>query len=336
MRAPTSWRITCAASASGPRPWSGCASSARWRCWSGCSASSRPAAPICRSTRTIRPSGSPSCWRMPAPPVLVTHAGAASTRLPATHRRLASCVRLDADWPADRARSPPPRPPLDARPAQPRLRHLHLGLDRNAEGRGRRRMAILSNFLTRWREQLPLEPDDRLLAVTHPRLRHRRRSRLCCRCSPAPLVVLRRDDRAGRSGSLRAASWRARRHLMQATADVLAALIADGAAACTISQRLAMLVGGEALPAELARALARIEAAARHQSLWPDRRHDDLGRLCCWIVGAADDAVRSGGRSGTRGFTSWTAVWSLCLLGLRVSFTSRGWVWRGAIWTVRV
>ena len=66
MRAPTSWRITCARSASGPRPWSGSASSARWRCWSGSSASSRPAAPICRSTPITRPSAWPSCSRMPA------------------------------------------------------------------------------------------------------------------------------------------------------------------------------------------------------------------------------------------------------------------------------
>ena len=35
-------------------------------CWSGSSASSRPAAPICRSTRATRPSGWPTCWRMPA------------------------------------------------------------------------------------------------------------------------------------------------------------------------------------------------------------------------------------------------------------------------------
>ena len=47
--APTGWRITCARSASVPRSWWGCASSARPRCWSGCSASSRPVAPICRS-----------------------------------------------------------------------------------------------------------------------------------------------------------------------------------------------------------------------------------------------------------------------------------------------
>ena len=54
MRAPTSWRIICAASGSAPRWWWGCAWSARPRWWSGCSASSRRAAPICRSIPTIR------------------------------------------------------------------------------------------------------------------------------------------------------------------------------------------------------------------------------------------------------------------------------------------
>ena len=68
---------------------------------------------------------------------------------------------------ADRPRSPRQPAAVTPRSAQPRLRDLHLGLDRNAEGR-------------RWSthgglEQLPrrdaasgcaLEPDDRLLAVT--------------------------------------------------------------------------------------------------------------------------------------------------------------------------
>ena len=54
------------ASASGPRPWSGCAWSARRRWWWGCSASSRPAAPICRSIRITRASGWRSCWPTPA------------------------------------------------------------------------------------------------------------------------------------------------------------------------------------------------------------------------------------------------------------------------------
>ncbi len=45
------------------RSWSAWRWSARSRCWSGCSPSSRPAAPTCRSTRSTRRSGSPTCWR---------------------------------------------------------------------------------------------------------------------------------------------------------------------------------------------------------------------------------------------------------------------------------
>ena len=104
MRAPTSWRIICARSGSGPRRWWGCASSARWRCWSWrCSASSRPAAPICRSIRTTRRSGWPSCWRMPARRCCSPAPRcAASARARRQHRR-AHIVCLDADWRRHRA-----------------------------------------------------------------------------------------------------------------------------------------------------------------------------------------------------------------------------------------
>ena len=63
-------------------------------------------------------------------PVLVTHA-ALLDRLPAHGARI---VRLDADCACDRAAAQHSsgRPPLAA---QRRLRHLHVGLDRNAEGR---------------------------------------------------------------------------------------------------------------------------------------------------------------------------------------------------------
>ena len=139
MRTPTGWRITCSASASGPRPWSGCASSARSRWWSGCSASSRPAAPICRSTRTTRAERLAFMLADAGAPVLVTQP-ALLERLPGTAAsRIAGqrIVRLDADWPAI-ARQPATAPPLDARSAQPRLRHLHLGLNRHTKRRRRR------------------------------------------------------------------------------------------------------------------------------------------------------------------------------------------------------
>ena len=48
-------------------------------------------------------------------------------------------VRLDADWPAI-ARQPATAPAVAPRSATPRLRHLHLGLNRNPKGRRRRRM----------------------------------------------------------------------------------------------------------------------------------------------------------------------------------------------------
>ena len=55
MRAPTSWRIGCAAGASGRMCWWDCVSSVRSRWWSGCSPSSRRAVPTFRSTLNIRP-----------------------------------------------------------------------------------------------------------------------------------------------------------------------------------------------------------------------------------------------------------------------------------------
>ena len=63
---PTGWRIICKVWASAPRPWWGCAWSARPRWWLASSAFSRRAAPTCRSIRTIRASGLLSCWPTPA------------------------------------------------------------------------------------------------------------------------------------------------------------------------------------------------------------------------------------------------------------------------------
>ena len=85
-------------------------------------------------------------------PVLVTHA-ALLDRLPAHGARI---VRLDADWPAI-VQQPSTAPAGPALAAQPRLRHLHLGLHRNAERRGGARMLRLP---TTWRganSSLPIE-----------------------------------------------------------------------------------------------------------------------------------------------------------------------------------
>ena len=107
MRAPISWRIICARSASAPRPWSGCASSARPRCSSGSSASSRPAAPICRSIPAYPHERLAFMLEDAGAPVLVTQS-ALLDRLPAQWRphRAARC-RLRRRSP----RSPSPHPP---------------------------------------------------------------------------------------------------------------------------------------------------------------------------------------------------------------------------------
>ena len=111
---PTSWRITCAGSASVPRWWWGCARSARPRCWSGSWASSRPAAPICRSIPAIRPSGSPSCWKTPARRCWSPnqHSSVGCPRMAPT-----SCGSMPMRPPS--RRSPPARPTLALDPHNP-------------------------------------------------------------------------------------------------------------------------------------------------------------------------------------------------------------------------
>ena len=78
-------------SASGPRPWSGCASSARSSWWSGCSASSRPAAPTCRSTRL--PAGAAGLHAGDAGAPVLRHAVGAA-RVGCRHTARASCVSM--------------------------------------------------------------------------------------------------------------------------------------------------------------------------------------------------------------------------------------------------
>ena len=62
-RAPTASHTICAPSACGPMTGWRSASSAASRWWWACSPCSRPAAPMCRWIRVIRPSGWPTCSR---------------------------------------------------------------------------------------------------------------------------------------------------------------------------------------------------------------------------------------------------------------------------------
>ena len=108
----------------------------------GLLASSRRAAPTCRSIRRTRRSAWPSCWRTPARRCWSPSA-ALRDRLPARYG--AGCVRLDADWPAIARQPADARRPSPLDPAQPRLCHLHLGIHRNAQGRGGRASASLAD-----------------------------------------------------------------------------------------------------------------------------------------------------------------------------------------------
>ncbi len=114
---------------------------------SGSSGSSRPAAPTCRSIRPTRASGSPSCSRTPASAVVVTAARAPPPTSPASARD-ARPAR-----PGPRTRRPPRTRSSGAAPEQPRVRHLHLGLDRAAQGRAdhaTRNVAACSTRPTSW------------------------------------------------------------------------------------------------------------------------------------------------------------------------------------------
>ena len=130
MRAPISWRITCALSACGPRPWWRCASSARPRCSLGSSASSRPAVPICRSIPSYPRERLAFMLEDADAPVLVTHA-ALLDRLPAhdAARRAPRC-RLARHRAAAHGGAG-----QRASAAQLGLCGLHVGVDRHAEGR---------------------------------------------------------------------------------------------------------------------------------------------------------------------------------------------------------
>ena len=193
-------------------------------------------------------------------------AGAAGARI----------VRLDADWPAI-ARQPDTAPHARSRSAPPRLCHLHLGLDRNAEGRRGEPRRV---------EQLPRldggagAADARTTGCSPspPSASTSRRSSFTCRCSAAP-----------RSRSRRARPCRMRRLLARTIGDEPAPPSCrrrrrcgrrcwpTAASGCRTSNGLAMLTGGEPLPGELARALAA-HGRELDQSLRPDRDHDLVRR----------------------------------------------------------
>ena len=106
MPAPISWRIICKGSASAPRPWSACASSARSRCSSGCIGILKAGGAYLPLDPGYPPERLAFMLEDARAPVLVTQS-ALRDRLPAITAH-GSCS-LDADWPAI-AQLPPTAP----------------------------------------------------------------------------------------------------------------------------------------------------------------------------------------------------------------------------------
>ena len=313
MRAPTSWRIICAGSGSAPRPSWGCASSARSRWWWGCSASSRPAAPICRS--------------IPQYPA----------RAPCLHAR--GCRRPRAGHPfgADRSAPRPRRPP-----ARPRCRRT---ADRTrARHRARPRASTRTTPPTSSTPPVPQEHQKASWSAHRQycvELRaqvadYDRAAQLTMSASAFGVAELRRFDFRDSGAS---AEWRHARSsiadgVSRSTAD-LQRVTANGAAHCAVADSCTvrssgrcktsqhLRVCGSFLPAAMLRRISHvrqvIQALHGCQSinrLWPDRRHDRSTAIACGDDGSiSSELFRLVVRSGTRGFTSWTGVWSLYRLG---------------------
>ena len=114
----------------------------------------------------------------------------------------------------------------------------------------------LSNFLGSMAEQVPLTPDDRLLAVTTIGFDIAALELYLPLLGGASIVLDVAGHRAGRAGSGEARSATSRATVMQATPTLWQSAAWPTAASSCDLNGLAMLTGGEPLPGELARALA--------------------------------------------------------------------------------
>ena len=162
-------------------------------------ACSRRAAPTCRSTPPIPRSGW-RCARGRGAAVLLTDGGVLA-RLPAGARppvvllgttRAMAAESADADWPGAWRSA-----------GRPRLRDLHLGLDRQAQGSRGAHGAVVN--LRRWHSgRAGPEAGDAALQLAVAGLRHRGLGDLL-----APLLAGGRLVRAGaRAGATTGARWR--------------------------------------------------------------------------------------------------------------------------------
>jgi amino acid adenylation domain-containing protein len=184
--------------------------------------------------------------------ILVTQ-GALTGRLPAQAVSGTALLRLDADWPQI-ARQPATAPAIDLDPRHPAYVIYTSGSTGTPKGVVVSHGA-LSNFIGAMAEQVPLTPEDRLLAVTTIGFDIAALELYLPLVGGAAVVLTPRatvqDARA-----LTRTIGVSRATVMQATPTLWQMLLADGGPGLSNLHGLVMLTGGEALPGELARTMA--------------------------------------------------------------------------------
>ena len=173
MRAPTSWRIICRSLGVGPEVVVGLCVERSLEMMVGLLGILKAGGAYLPLDPAYPPERLAFMLEDAAAPVLLTQS-ALRERLPAHGARI---VQLDADWPAI-ARQPTTAPRNGLHPAQHRLRHLHLGLDRHAQR---------ASMVTPWRHPQSCGSSDRSLR------HHGRRPRAAIR-----LAKFRRGDLGNR------------------------------------------------------------------------------------------------------------------------------------------
>ena len=315
---PTAWPAASAPWASAPRCWSACASAARRTWWSGSWPSSRRAAPTCRSTRPIPPSGSPSCSTTHEPRSCSPRKNCAATCRTCEARVLC----LDAERAAIDAESDAN---LDGEPAAANLAYVIYTSGSTGRPKGVQvTHGALANLLESMRRPAADQRAGRAAGGDDALVRHRRARDL-------PAVDRRRPRGAGRPrrgrrrGPSRRSPGRPWDHVPAGDARHLA--VAAGS-------RLARQAGAHDALRRRGAAPRSGGSAARQGGRSVERlRSDRDDRLVVGLAGRSRRRARSrsGGRSPTRSSTSWTSGCGPCRSALSASSTSAAPGWRAAI-----
>ena len=251
-------------------------------------------------------------------------------------------VRLDADWPARLHAAPRNhRAAARSRSAPPRLCHLHLRFNRNAQGRGGdpRRLEQLPRCSMASRSRLPRMTG--LLAVTTIGFDIAARGNSTCRCSAAPRFLVIAASRKNCSMHRRCCEDDRGRLASNCHAgDADAVAVAAGRWRLAEWSDLKGLAHAHrrraAAGGALARTLKAPMAATPHQSLWPDRDHDLVLRVMPLQLNdgsqlRADEPADRSSDLEHASLTSWTASLQPVPAGLPARCTSRPRGWRAAI-----